>query len=118
MLNQSDETTYRLAVKDLSLAEKLDALPAKPGVYQFKNIEGKVIYVGKAQNLRNRVRQYFQKSRVIDARIDSMITKIVDVELTVTDSEIEALILEANLIKQLKPRYNILLKDEKLSISL
>jgi excinuclease ABC subunit C len=113
MLNQSDETTYKLTVKDLSLAEKLDALPAKPGVYQYKNNEGKVIYVGKAQNLRNRVRQYFHKSRVNDTRIDSMIAKIVDMELTVTDSEIEALILEANLIKQLKPRYNILLKDDK-----
>ncbi len=113
MLNQSNEPTYTLAVKDLSLAEKLDALPAKPGVYQFKNDEGKVIYVGKAQNLRNRVRQYFHKSRANDTRIDSMIAKIVDIELTVTDSEIEALILEANLIKQLKPRYNILLKDDK-----
>jgi excinuclease ABC subunit C len=112
-LIQSNDTTYTLAVKDLSLIEKLDALPAKPGVYQFKNNEGKVIYVGKAQNLRNRVRQYFHKSRVNDSRIDSMIVKIVDMELTVTDSEIEALILEANLIKQLKPRYNILLKDDK-----
>ncbi len=113
MLNQPNETTYTLAVKDLSLTEKLDALPAKPGVYQFKNHEGKVIYVGKAQNLRNRVRQYFHKSRVNDTRIDSMIAKIVDVELTVTDSEVEALILEANLIKRLKPRYNVLLKDDK-----
>jgi len=98
---------------DLSLLEKIEALPAKPGVYQFKNIDGKVIYVGKAQNLRNRVRQYFQKSRSTDARIDVMVSKIVDVELTVTDSEIEALILEANLIKQLKPHYNVLLKDDK-----
>ena len=98
---------------DLSLPEKIEALPAKPGVYQFKNAEGKVIYIGKAQNLRNRVRQYFQKSRAIDTRIDAMVSKISDVELTVTDSEIEALILEANLIKQLKPRYNVLLKDDK-----
>jgi excinuclease ABC subunit C len=99
--------------KDLSLPEKLDALPAMPGVYQFKNAEGKVIYVGKAQHLRNRVRQYFHKSRVPDPRIDTMISKISDVELTVTDSEIEALILEANLIKRLKPRYNVILKDDK-----
>jgi excinuclease ABC subunit C len=113
MSNQENEATFTLAVKDLSLIEKLDALPIKPGVYQFKNNEGKVIYVGKAQNLRNRVRQYFHKSRVSDTRIESMIAKIVDVELTVTDSEIEALILEANLIKQLKPHYNILLKDDK-----
>jgi len=112
-VNPVNEATFTLAVKDLSLIEKLDALPEKPGVYQFKNNEGKVIYVGKAQNLRNRVRQYFHKSRAIDTRIDSMITKIVDVELIVTDSEIEALVLEANLIKQLKPRYNVLLKDDK-----
>ena len=112
-MNPVNEATFTLAVKDLSLIEKLDALPEKPGVYQFKNNEGKVIYVGKAQNLRNRVRQYFHKSRAIDTRIDSMITKIVDVELIVTDSEIEALVLEANLIKQLKPRYNVLLKDDK-----
>jgi excinuclease ABC subunit C len=98
---------------DLSLLEKIEALPTKPGVYQFKNMVGKVIYVGKAQNLRNRVRQYFQKSRSVDTRIDVMVSKIVDVELTVTDSEIEALILEANLIKQLKPHYNVLLKDDK-----
>ena len=113
MVNQVNEEIFTLDVKDLSLVEKLEALPAKPGVYQFKNNEGKVIYVGKAQNLRNRVRQYFHKSRVTDTRIDAMITKIVDVELTVTDSELEALILEANLIKQLKPRYNVVLKDDK-----
>jgi excinuclease ABC subunit C len=113
MLNQVNEATFTLAVKDLSLIEKLDALPAKPGVYQFKNSDGKVIYIGKAQNLRNRVRQYFHRSRVTDTRIDAMVAKIVDVELTVTDSEIEALILEANLIKQLKPRYNVVLKDDK-----
>ncbi len=98
---------------DLSLGEKLDSLPAKPGVYQFKNPESKVIYVGKAQNLRNRVRQYFQKSRALEAKLDALVSKIADVELIVTDSEVEALILEANLIKKLKPRYNVLLKDDK-----
>ena len=98
---------------DLSLGEKLDSLPARPGVYQFKNPDGKVIYVGKAQNLRNRVRQYFQKSRALDAKLDALVSKIADVELMVTDSEVEALILEANLIKKLKPRYNVLLKDDK-----
>ena len=82
-------------------------------MYQFKNTDGKVIYVGKAQNLRNRVCQYFHKSRLVDPRIGAMVSKIADVELTVTDSEVEALILEANLIKQLKPRYNVLLKDDK-----
>jgi excinuclease ABC subunit C len=113
MVNPVNEVTFTLAVKDLSLIEKLDALPAKPGVYQFKNNDGKVVYIGKAQNLRNRVRQYFHASRSADPRIDAMVSKITDVELTVTDSEIEALILEANLIKQLKPRYNVVLKDDK-----
>jgi len=106
-------STISLSGADLSLLEKIEALPTKPGVYQFKAADGKIIYVGKAQNLRNRVRQYFHKSRTMDTRIDVMVSKIVDVELTVTDSEIEALILEANLIKQLKPRYNVLLKDDK-----
>ena len=113
MSDSIDKSTLTLLGRDLSLLEKIEALPPKPGVYQFKNTDGKIIYVGKAQNLRNRVRQYFQKSRSVDLRIDAMVSKIVDVELTVTDTEIEALILEANLIKQLKPRYNVLLKDDK-----
>ena len=103
----------QLASNQLSLQEKLESLPSKPGIYQFKNSEGKVLYVGKAQNLRSRVRQYFQKSRSADPRVDALIPKIRDLELIVTDSEVEALILEANLIKKLKPRYNVLLKDDK-----
>jgi len=108
----------RIQKDDLSLGEKLDSLPAKPGVYQFKNADGKVIYVGKAQNLRNRVRQYFsarggQKSRGVDAKLEALGSKIADVELIVTDSDVEALILEANLVRKLKPRYNVLLKDDK-----
>lgn len=99
--------------EDLTLGEKLDSLPANPGVYQFKNREGKVIYVGKAQSLRSRVRQYFQRSRAADPKLDALVSKIADVELIVTDSEVEALILEANLIKKLRPRYNVLLKDDK-----
>lgn len=113
MTNETNNKILRYDGKDLSLPEKLDGLPEKPGVYQFMNDEGKVIYIGKAQNLHNRVRQYFHKSRVPDPRIDAMVSRIHDVELTVTDNEIEALILEANLIKQLKPRYNVLLKDDK-----
>jgi excinuclease ABC subunit C len=113
MSDKSDPLISAPSGTDLSLIQKIEALPSKPGVYQFKNEDGKVIYVGKAQNLRNRVRQYFHKSRTVDLRIDAMISKIADVELTVTDSEIEALILEANLIKKLKPRYNVLLKDDK-----
>lgn len=103
----------RIRASELTLSEKIDSLPTDPGVYQFKSAEGKVIYVGKAQNLRSRVRQYFQKSRAADPRLDAMVDKIADVELIVTDSEIEALILEANLIKKLKPRYNVVLKDDK-----
>ncbi|HWP81057.1 MAG TPA: excinuclease ABC subunit UvrC [Bacteroidota bacterium] len=95
------------------IEEKLAALPTNPGVYQFKDVTGRVLYVGKAQNLRNRVRQYFQKSRNTDPRIDAMVSKVQDLDIIVTDSEVEALILEANLIKKLKPRYNVVLKDDK-----
>ncbi|HAL55457.1 MAG TPA: excinuclease ABC subunit C, partial [Bacteroidetes bacterium] len=103
----------RITAGDRSLEEKLDSLPTSPGVYQFKNGEGKIIYVGKARNLRSRVRQYFQKSRSIDPKLDALVSKIADLELIVTDSEVEALILEAGLIKKLKPRYNVILKDYK-----
>lgn len=103
----------RIKASDFSLEEKLNSLPTKPGVYQFKSADGKVVYVGKAQNLRNRIRQYFQKSRAVDPKLDALVSKIADVELMVTDSEVEALILEANLVKKLKPRYNISLKDDK-----
>ncbi|MDE3058173.1 MAG: excinuclease ABC subunit C [Bacteroidota bacterium] len=98
---------------DVSLEEKLDNLPTHSGVYQFKNSEGKILYVGKAKILRNRVRQYFHKSRQLDPRIALMISKASDVEIITTDSEVEALILEANLIKMHKPRYNVNLKDDK-----
>ncbi len=102
-----------LASNQFSLQEKLESLPSKPGVYQFKSADGKILYVGKAQNLRARVRQYFQPSRAADPRVDALVPKIRDFELIVTDSEVEALILEANLIKKIKPRYNVLLKDDK-----
>ena len=81
-------------------------------MYQFKDASGKVIYVGKAKILKNRVRQYFQ-SRPSQAKTDAMVSKIADLEIITTDNEIEALILEFNLIKRLKPRYNVLLKDDK-----
>jgi excinuclease ABC subunit C len=82
-------------------------------VYQFKGKEGEILYVGKAVNLRNRVRQYFQKSHRPDPRRKAMLSKITDVELIVTDSEVEALILETTLIQKLKPKYNIDMKDDK-----
>lgn len=98
---------------NISLEEKLANLPTTPGVYQFKGAKGELLYVGKAINLRNRVRQYFQKSHKADKRRRLMIARIADVELIVTDSEVEALILETTLIQKLKPRYNIDMKDDK-----
>lgn len=94
------------------LQDKLENLPSVPGIYQFKNDKGKVIYIGKAKNLRNRVRSYFQ-NRIDNAKTAVLVSKIEDLELIITDSEIEALVLENNLIKDLKPRYNINLKDDK-----
>ena len=105
--------TIRIVTEDISLAEKLESLPTGPGVYQHKDAQGKVLYVGKAKNLRSRVRQYFQKSRNLDGRIEQMLSRATDIEIIVTDSEVEALILEANLIKKVKPRYNVNLKDDK-----
>lgn len=95
------------------LKDKLENLPSDPGVYQYRDADGKVIYVGKAKNLRNRVRSYFQSGRPRDAKTTALVRKIVDLDVIVTDSEVEALILEDNLIKKLRPRYNILLKDDK-----
>lgn len=95
-----------------NLKSKLENLPASPGVYQFKDSTGKVIYVGKAKILKNRVRQYFH-SRPSYGRIPVMVSKINDLEIITTDNEVEALILEFNLIKELKPRYNVNLKDDK-----
>ena len=97
----------------MTLDEKLDNLPTQPGVYIHKNVRGQIIYVGKAKSLRNRVRQYFQSSRAMDAKTQELVARIADVEYIVTDTEIEALVLESNLIKQHKPRYNVALKDDK-----
>jgi len=94
------------------LENKLKNLPSEPGVYQFINDKGKVIYVGKARNLRSRVRSYFHTG-FINAKTEVLVNKITDFELVVTDSEVEALVLENNLIKELKPRYNVNLKDDK-----
>ncbi len=94
------------------LEVNLKNLPASPGVYQFLNKNGKVIYVGKAKNLKNRVRSYFQDN-LTSAKTIALVSKIDDLQIFVTDSELEALILENNLIKELKPRYNVNLKDDK-----
>ncbi len=97
----------------MTLDEKLRTLPTSPGVYLHKNDAGKIIYIGKAKNLKNRVRQYFQSSRNQDAKTRELVKRIADFEFIVVDNEVEALILESNLIKKHKPRYNILLKDDK-----
>ncbi|MBK9707328.1 MAG: excinuclease ABC subunit UvrC [Acidobacteria bacterium] len=97
----------------MTLDEKLQNLPTDPGCYIHKDARGTVIYIGKAKNLRNRVRQYFQSSRSMDAKTQEMVSRINDLEYIVTDTEVEALILESNLIKQHKPRFNVMLKDDK-----
>lgn len=96
-----------------NIKDKLSNLPNTPGVYQFKDKAGKVLYVGKAKVLRNRVRQYFQNRPTTSTRLDILVSKTEDIEIIQTDTEVEALILELNLIKELKPRYNINLKDDK-----
>jgi excinuclease ABC subunit C len=91
----------------------LDTLPRRPGVYLMQDVGGRVIYVGKAIDLRSRVRSYFQLSSWEDPKVRAIVSDIGDLEFIVTDSELEALILEANLIKQHRPRYNVRLKDDK-----
>ena len=95
------------------IQEELKKLPAKPGVYLMHNEKDEIIYVGKAVSLKNRVRQYFQASRNRGVKIDQMVTHISRFEYIVTDSELEALVLECNLIKELHPRYNTMLMDDK-----
>jgi excinuclease ABC subunit C len=96
-----------------ALEAKLKTIPTAPGVYLYKDANGAIVYVGKARSLRNRVRSYFQESRDFDPRLGQMMTAIEDLETIVTDSEAEALALENNFIKQHKPKYNVLLRDDK-----
>ncbi len=98
---------------DSELNQKLKNLPDKPGVYLMKDDQGRIIYVGKAVLLTNRVRSYFQSSRNHSAKVQAMVARIADLEYIVTSSEIEALILECNLIKKHRPKYNISLRDDK-----
>jgi len=95
------------------LKQKLAEVPTKPGVYLHKNSAGTIIYVGKAKNLRNRLRSYFQEGRFVDAKTKAMVSHIDDFDYLVVDTEDEAFILEDNLIKKHKPKYNILLRDDK-----
>jgi len=97
----------------VGLKDKLEHLPVRPGVYLLKDAEGRVLYVGKARVLRDRVRSYFQASRPVDPRRGDLVSEVTDLDLVLTDTEMEALALENNLIKRHKPRYNVLLRDDK-----
>lgn len=97
----------------MEIADKLRSLPHSPGVYRFKDAQGTIIYVGKAKDLKNRVSQYFHTSGTKSRKTAVMVSKIVEIEHTVVNSEEDAFLLENNLIKQYQPKYNILLKDGK-----
>ena len=99
--------------QEFNIPEELKKLPGKPGVYIMHNADDEIIYVGKAISLKNRVRQYFQSSRNKGPKIEKMVTHIARFEYIVTDSELEALVLECNLIKEHRPKYNTMLKDDK-----
>lgn len=96
-----------------SLAAKLERLPDRPGVYLYKDAKAQVIYIGKAASLRGRVRSYFHESRPHDPKTEALVRQIRDLEYIVTDNELEALMLEANLVRKHRPRYNIILRDDK-----
>lgn len=98
---------------DAKLSKKLSELPKQPGVYFHKDAKGEIIYVGKAAVLKNRVRQYFQSSRSRDPKTEVLVTEIADVDWMVVDSELEALFLEAEMVRRYMPRFNILLRDDK-----
>lgn len=97
----------------MDLQKKLESLPAKPGVYLYKNDQGEIIYVGKAINLRSRVRSYFRELKPEQAKTKALVKHIADMEYILADNELEALVLECNLIKKYRPKYNISLKDDK-----
>lgn len=111
-MNYIRERKIIIMMHNDKIEEKLSTLPENPGVYLMKNSNGKIIYVGKAVILKNRVRQYFRKTEKT-ARIEKMVSLIHDFEYIITDTEDEALILECNLIKKYKPKFNVLLKDDK-----
>jgi excinuclease ABC subunit C len=102
-----------MTARNQTLELKLQNLPTNPGVYLFLNAKGKAVYIGKAKNLRNRVRTYFQSSGPEAERTRRMVVQVADLDLIVTENEIESLILEANLVHEHRPRYNVMLKDDK-----
>src|SRR3954452_3591341 len=93
--------------------DKLKQLPKTPGVYFHKDKSGEIIYIGKAANLRSRVRQYFQNSRGFDPKTDILVSEIADIDWTPVETEADALFLEAELVRRYQPRFNILLRDDK-----
>src|ERR1700735_5104911 len=97
----------------MDLREKVAPLPTQPGVYLFKDAAEKILYVGKANSLRSRVRSYFLESNWANAKTGSLVREAVDVDYIVVDNQKEALALENNLIKQYQPKFNILLRDDK-----
>ena len=97
----------------MTLEDKLARLPDRPGVYLYRDAKAQVLYVGKAASLRSRVRSYFQEARPRDPKTDALVRQIRDLEVVVTDNELEALMLEANLVRKHRPRYNIILRDDK-----
>lgn len=104
---------HTASTPQLTLADKLSTLPTNPGCYIYKDTTGTIIYVGKAVNLKNRVRSYFQKSVNHSPKTRRLVQNITDMEWIVTDTELEALVLECNLIKRHRPKYNIRLRDDK-----
>src|SRR3954464_15259896 len=94
-------------------SEKVKSFPAAPGVYLMKDAQGRVVYVGKAKNLRNRAGHYFSKAAAEDVRTADLVKVITDIDFLPADSEVDALLLEARLVKDIQPRFNVNLKDDK-----
>lgn len=110
---QSEKGEQAEKKKDTALVQQLENIPSTPGVYLFKDDHGKILYVGKARHLRKRVRSYFQPGRPHDPKTRVLLDKVISVETIITHTEKEAFILESNLIKRHRPRYNVVLKDDK-----
>lgn len=108
-----DHKKCKIICMNVALTEKLKTLPKTPGVYFHKDASGEIIYVGKAAVLRNRVRQYFQASRTRDPKTEALVAEIADTDWMEVESELEALFLEAEMVRRYMPRYNILLRDDK-----
>lgn len=102
-----------LETKSSQFKEKVLNMPKQPGCYMYKNSKDKIIYIGKAKNLFNRVKSYFTNYKKLDIRIQSMIDNAVDIDIVTVDSEVESMILENNLIKKYKPKYNVMMRDDK-----